>query len=137
MPERLLAYLATLPYFAAYLALAIALLLVFLQIYAWITPHRELELIRAGNDAAAIALAGALFGFVVPLASTIAHSLNIPDMLLWGMVAMAVQIATFVVVKLVRPEICAKVAQGETASAVLLAAISLGVGILNAACMTT
>lgn len=129
-------YLSTLPYFFAYLGVSVGLLVVFLVIYMRITPHPEFELIRAGNNATAIALAGALLGFVIPLASSIVQSRNIPDMLVWGIVAMVVQIATFVVIKLVRPELYRRVDDGQTASAVLLAAISLCVGILNAACMT-
>ena len=130
-------YLATLPYFAAYLAIAVGLLLVFLFLYMRITPHPEFELIRAGNNATAIALSGALVGFVIPLASTIAHSQNIPDMLVWGVVAMVVQIAIVLVIKIAAPQLYQRVDDGQAATAVLLAAISLCVGILNAACMTT
>jgi putative membrane protein len=129
-------YISTLPYFVAYLAIAVGLLLVFLFLYMRITPHPEFELIRAGNNATAITLAGALLGFVIPLASNIAHSQNIPDMLVWGVVAMAVQIAIVVVVKLTAPQLYQRVDDGQTATAVLLAAISVCVGILNAACMT-
>jgi putative membrane protein len=130
-------YLATLPYFAAYLAIAVGLLLVFLFLYSRITPHAEFELIRDGNSATAIALAGALLGFVVPLASNIAHSQNIPDMLVWGVVAMAVQIAIVLVIKIAAPHLYQRVDDGQVATAVLLATISLCVGILNAACITT
>jgi putative membrane protein len=130
-------YLVTLPNFAAYLALAIALLVVFAIVYVRVTPYRELTLIRAGNNAAAITLGGAMLGFVIPLASTIAHSQNIPDMLVWGVVAMAVQIATVGAITLTQRDLYGRVERGETASAALIAAISLCVGILNAACMTT
>jgi putative membrane protein len=130
-------YLATLPYFAAYLAISVGLLLVFLFIYMRITPHPEFELIRAGNNATAIALAGALLGFVLPLANNIAHSQNIPDMLVWGVVAMVVQIAIVVVIKIAAPQLYQRVDDGKTATAVLLATISVCIGILNAACMTS
>jgi putative membrane protein len=129
-------YLATLPYFAAYLAIAVGLLLAFLFVYMRITPEPEFAMIRGGNIATAITLAGALLGFVIPLASTIAHSQNIPDMLVWGVVAMVVQIAVFVVIKLAAPQLYSRVDDGQPATAVLVAAISLSIGILNAACMT-
>src|SRR5215470_347540 len=127
-------YLSTLPYFAAYLAIAVALLLVFLFLYMRITPHPEFELIARGNNATAIALAGALLGFVIPLASSIIQSRNIPDMLVWGVVAMVVQIAIVLVIKPMAPQLYARVDDGQTATAALLATISLAIGILNAAC---
>lgn len=129
-------YLSTVPYFAAYLALAIALLLAFLWAYMRITPHPEFALIAKGNNATAIALSGALLGFVIPLAGTIAHSQNIVDMLVWGVVAMVVQVAIVVAVRIAAPQLYERVDAGETATAVMLAAVSLCVGILNAACMT-
>jgi putative membrane protein len=124
------------PYFAAYLALAIALLLAFLWVYMRITPHPEFALIAKGNNATAIALSGALLGFVIPLAGTIAHSQNIVDMLVWGVVAMVVQVAIVVAVRIAAPQLYERVDAGESATAVMLAAVSLCVGILNAACMT-
>ena len=68
-----------LPPFLAYFAVAIILLLVFIRIYTWITPHSELELIRANNPAAALAFGGAVIGFAWPLSSAITHSLSLLD----------------------------------------------------------
>ena len=56
----------------------------FLALYVLITPHKEFALIRAGNSAAAVQLTGTFLGFAVPMAVVIGHSVNIPDMLLWG-----------------------------------------------------
>ncbi len=130
-------YLSTLPYFAAYLAIAVGLLLAFLFLYMRITPHPEFELIRGGNSATALALGGALLGFVIPLASSIVQSRNIPDMLVWGVVAMIVQIAIVAVIRVVAPQLYERVDDGQMATAVLLASISLSIGVLNAACMTS
>mgnify|MGYP006178921833 CR=1 FL=1 len=49
MLETALSSLSGLPAFLIYFVLAIALLFMFTLIYTWITPHNELELIRA-ND---------------------------------------------------------------------------------------
>jgi len=129
-------YLSTVPYFAAYLVLAVGLLLAFLFLYMRITPHREFDLIREGNSATALALGGALLGFVIPLASSIMQSRNIPDMLVWGVVAMIVQVAMVLVIKVAAPQLYERVDDGQVATAILLAAISVCIGILNAACMT-
>ena len=67
-----------------YVVVGFALAGLFLWVYALITPWREFTLIRAGNSSAAIALVGALLGFCLPLANTIAHSVSLADVVLWS-----------------------------------------------------
>ena len=129
-------YLTTLPNFLAYFAASLALTVIFILVYTWVTPYREFALIRAGNNAAAISLSGATLGFVLPLASTIVNSINWLDMAVWGVVALLVQLGVYVVARLIKPQLNVDIAAGRTASAVSLAAMSVCVGILNAACMT-
>jgi putative membrane protein len=128
-------YLETLPSFLIFFALALVLLAVFTVIYVWITPHKEFTLIRAGNTAAAISFAGATIGFVVPLASVIANSLNVVDMLVWGAIAMIAQIAVFAAARMLMPDLLKTIEAGQIAPAAMLASFSLAIGILNAACM--
>jgi putative membrane protein len=137
MGARIANYLSTLPFFALYFAVAVALLVGFLYAYTQFTPHRERDLIRAGNTAAAIAVSGAALGFVLPLASVIIHSHSVIDMVLWGVVALVVQIATFLAIRFVLPGLTDRIGAGETASGATLGAFSVCVGILNAACMST
>lgn len=136
MFDRAPAYLVTLPNFLIYFAASVALTAIFLLVYMRVTPYREWELIRAGNNAAAISLSGAGLGFVLPLASTITHSVNWLDMVVWGVVAMIVQLGVFLLARVLKPQLNADIAAGRTAPAVSLAAMSVGVGILNAACLT-
>jgi putative membrane protein len=124
--------LSTLPDFLAYFALAIVLAVLFLVIYVWITPHRELQLIRADKPAAAISF----LGFVIPLASAISHSVGLMDCAVWGLVALVVQALTFFAVRLLLPDLPARIERDERAAGILVAALSIGVGVLNAACMT-
>ena len=128
--------LATFPNFVAYFAVGGVLTALFVALYSNMTPHREIALIRAGNVAAAIALSSALVGFVIPLASVVAHSAGIIDLAVWGTVALAVQLGGFIVTRLVLPGLPQAIEAGNTANATLLAGISLSLGILNAACMT-
>jgi putative membrane protein len=86
--------------------------------------------------AAAIALSSALVGFVIPLASVIAHSAGIIDLAVWGTVALAVQLGGFIITRLVLPGLPQTIQAGNTANATLLAGISLSLGVLDAACMT-
>jgi putative membrane protein len=122
--------------FAVYLAISLAYLAVFVAVYIRITPYREMQLIREGNMAASFSLSGALLGFIVPLASAVQHSVSLIDMAIWGVIAMGVQIAAFVVVKLLVPSITRDIPEGKGAQGFFLGSLSLGVGLLNAACMS-
>ena len=128
--------LAGLPAFLAYFALAIALLLVFGFIYTRLTSHDEFELIRHGNSAAAVALGGSLIGFVLPLASSIVHAVSLLDFLIWGVIALIIQLATFFGVRIFLPNLSARISRGESSAGLFVALTSIAIGTINAACMT-
>ena len=125
-----------LPAFLLYLGTSLALLTLFIVIYIWITPYHELKLIREGNVAAAASLSGTLLGFVIPLAHAVALSVNLADMALWGLIALVVQLLVFFAVTRLVPGIARDIPAGSVAPGIFLGALSLGTGILNAACMT-
>jgi putative membrane protein len=127
--------LSTLPNFVVYFVLGGVLTAIFIVLYANLTPQRDIALIRGGNSAAALALVGALLGFEVPLASVIAHSAAIVDLVVWGIVALVVQLGGFLVTRLVLPHLPQAIEDGNIADAVFLAGVSLSLGILTAACM--
>ena len=122
--------------FLVYLGVSLAYLALFVAIYIRVTPYREMQLIREGNMAASFSLSGAILGFIVPLASAIQHSVSLIDMAIWGLIAMAVQIVAFVVVKLFIPSITRDIPENKGAQGFFLGSLSLGVGLLNAACMS-
>jgi len=122
--------------FLVYLGVSLAYLAVFVSLYIRITPYREMQLIREGNMAASFALSGAILGFIVPLASAVQHSVSLIDMAIWGFIAMAVQIAAYVVVKLCIPSLTRDIPENKGAQGFFLGSLSLGVGLLNAACMS-
>jgi putative membrane protein len=111
--------------------------LAFKYVYQRITPHNEMQLIREGNSAAAVALGGALLGYVIPLASALAQTHSLPEFAAWALLAGVIQIAVFWIVRRVAlRDVSARIERGEMACAVYLLSISVAVGILNAACMT-
>ena len=128
--------IAGFPLFVLYFATAVALLALFAAIYVRVTVYRELSLIREGNIAAALSLSGALIGFALPLASAVAHSVNPLDMLVWGVVALVIQLAVYVAVGRLVPHFREAIVAGRAAAAALLAALAIAIGILNAACLT-
>lgn len=136
MLETTLTSLAGLPAFLAYFAVAIILVLVFVRIYTWVTPQDELALIRANNASASLAFGGALIGFALPLSSAITNSMSLLDCVLWGAVALVVQVLTFLALRVVIKQLPERITEGEIATGILSAATAISVGILNAACMT-
>jgi putative membrane protein len=127
--------LSTFPSFLAYFAVGAVLIALFVVLYVNLTPQREIRLIRAGNAAAATALAGSLIGFVIPLASVIRNSAGLIDLFVWGIIALVVQLGGFLVARLVLPNLPEAIDEGHVADAIFLAGLSLALGILNAACM--
>ena len=129
-------FLATLPNFLAYLGTAIVLLVTFVAIYLYVTPYDEINLIRANNTAAAISLSGAVLGFAMPIANVIAHSDTLYDLAVWGVIAGIVQLLAWLVARVALPRLKEAIAAGQVAPAIFVAALSITVGLINAACMT-
>lgn len=127
--------LGNLPAFATFFAAAFAIVAVFLAVYALVTPYNELALIRQGNAAAAVSLSGTLLGLALPVAVAVAVSHNVATMLGWGVVACIIQLLAFIVARLTLPQVAADIPQGKPAAAIFLASLSIGVGIINAACI--
>ncbi len=125
-----------LPAFLSYFAIAILLLLLFGFIYTRLTAHDEFELIRHGKSAAAIALGGSLLAFVLPLCSAIIHSVSLVDFVIWGVIAMVIQIATFFAVRIFLTNLSQRISNNELSAGLFVALTSLSVGAINAACMT-
>lgn len=122
--------------FLVYLAISLVLLRVFVSLYIRITPHPEFTLMKEGNIGAAFSLAGAILGFAIPLGAAVRYSVNWVDMLIWGVIALVVQIAAFVVVKVSIPTICDDITRGNAAQGFFLGSTALAAGILNASCMS-
>ena len=134
---RAAASLAGLPDFIAYLVVALALVALFVQIYILITPQRELALIRAGNASAGVSLGGAILGFAIPLAMSIAQSHDLLDMALWSLVALIVQLGVFFLCGALIGQVAARITNNELATAFFLALTAIAAGVINAACMSS
>jgi putative membrane protein len=119
-----------------YFALSIILIAIFIAIYTAITPYREVALIRDGNQAAAVSLGGAVLGFSLPLAQAVAQSGDLNDMLTWSAVALIAQLAAYGITRVLLPHLPADVKEGKLAPAIFLAALSIAIGVLNAAAMS-
>jgi putative membrane protein len=136
MQNTMLESLSGLIGFCKYFTAAIGFVMVFCQVYCWITPYDELKLVRQGNVAPAVSFGGALIGFILPLHSAITHSVGFFDMLIWAVVAMVVQLTVFGMVRMFFKDLVREIENNHTAAATLLAFFSIAIGILNAASMT-
>lgn len=130
-------FVSNIGHFAAYFGIALIYLFAFKHIYVFCTPYNEWQLIREDkNTAAAIGFGGAITGFTIALSSVISHSVSLVDFALWGVVALLAQLIAFVVVRLFLPKIGSRIENGEISAGIMLAATSVAVGLLNAACMS-
>lgn len=123
------------PPFIIYFAISASMLALFTFIYLRITPYHEIKLIKEGNPAAAASLAGAILGFTLPLAHAVAQAANLVDMLIWGLIALIVQLVCYLIVRALIPGLAKDIHDGKVAPGVFLGVVSLAAGILNAACM--
>lgn len=129
-------YLETLPAFLAYFLTSIALMVAFVVIYIRVTPYREFTLIKQGNAAPAITLSGSLIGFILPLCSVIEASVSLLDLVIWGGIALLVQMLAFWGINALMPFMKEHIPNGQISSAILMAACTLAVGLINASCMS-
>lgn len=132
----MLDYVAGLPAFLGYFAVGLAAYCVFAVIYTFLTPQKEVQLIRAGNLAAVTAFLGALVGFSLPLASAAANSVSIVDYIIWAVVGILAQILAYYIANFTMTDLHEKITAGDIAAGIWGGGIALVIGILNAACMT-
>jgi putative membrane protein len=128
--------LAGIPNFFLYAGIGVLLSIIFAVIYIRVTGHDEVKLIREGNTAAAVALGGSLIGFALPLSKAIAQASSVADCVLWGVMALIVQLLAYALARVVIPDLSRKIEDNMNSTAIVLASISVMAGQLNAASMT-
>lgn len=137
MSEHIMASLSGLPAFFIHFFVAVLALLIFSKLYAWVTPHDEIKLIKKNNTAAATAFVGAMVGYALPLFSALSNSVSLLDFVIWAFVALVIQIVTFIAARrFVYPKLSERIEAGETAAAIKIAGVAIAIGIINAGSMT-
>ena len=122
--------------FATYFGIGLGFMVLYVVLYLYATPHREITLIRGDNLPAAVVLAGALLGFAVPLASALRVANGLLDVAAWAFTALVAQLAAYALVALLLKDFSKRINRGEMAAAVLAGSIHLGVGLINSAAMS-
>ncbi|MDO5091064.1 MAG: DUF350 domain-containing protein [Cardiobacteriaceae bacterium] len=119
-----------------YMVLGAAMLFLFSVIYLRITPAAELKLAKQGNLACALSFGGAMIGFSLAISSSIAQSVHLLDFFLWGLAAGVIQILVYFAATRFIPKANEELVANNVAVGAWLAAVSVSIGLLNAACLT-
>jgi putative membrane protein len=127
---------AGLPRLLSQFVVTIALLMVGVAIYTAFTPYRERDLVSRGNTAGGIVYAGAIIALAIPLASLLATTSFVLDIVVWGVIALLIQLITLAVVSLLLlRHLKTMIEDGNIAAALTVAATQIAVALLNAAAM--
>lgn len=102
-------------------------------LYALLTPHREIQLIRDGNTAAAMSFGAVLVGLAIPLAVSLTASTSPLEMSLWGATIIAVQLLVFRIIDFVLHGLPQRIQEGEVSAATLLAGAKIASALILAA----
>jgi putative membrane protein len=128
---------AGLPYMVLHVAVTVGVLVAGVTVYIWVTPFREIHLIREGNTAAAISFMGAVLGLAIPLAFSLAGSVTALDILIWGAVVVILQLIAFRLVDLLIRDISQRIENDEVPAAIALLTGKLAVAaIISAAVLS-
>jgi putative membrane protein len=128
--------LASLGNYILYLSSTLVTLAIAVVIYVRVTPFDEFALIRSGNVAAAVALAGTLIGYAAVVYAATTHGSTLLETLVWSAISLIGQIIAFEIVQLVLRDLRVGMERGELSYGIALGGVSIAIGIINAACLT-
>ncbi|MAK59730.1 MAG: hypothetical protein CMK09_02005 [Ponticaulis sp.] len=111
------------------------LLVVSCVVYVILTPMKEMELLRNGNASAGLGLAGVIIGLTIPIASALATSLSLFDLLIWGVVALLIQLLSFRVVDLILKDLPKRIENDEAGAAIVLIAVKISTAMIVGAAL--
>ena len=125
--------------FLSFFFTALGLVIVFLYLYAVVTPYDDYKLIFEDNNvAAALGFGGAIIGVSIPLYSALVNSVSYTDFVIWGVIAILIQLIFALVVTRIsgKYSLESKISQGVVPVGILMAFLSICIGLLNAGSMS-
>jgi putative membrane protein len=124
--------------FLLYLAVSFVLLFVGLFLMEITTKVKEFSLMAKGNKAASYLLGGRLLGLAIVLYSSLANSISLLDMAIWGGVGIAAQIIVFYLAEWLTPRfnVNQSIEEDNQAVGLFLMFLSVSIGIVIAGCLT-
>ncbi len=125
--------------FGLYFVTAMAVLGLFLVLYAKVTPYDDYQMIFAHNNtASALGFGGAILGLCIPLYSALVHSVSYIDFVMWAGVAVSIQLVfAFVLTRLDgRYSVKQHIENGNLSVGSFMAFMSVSIGLINAGSMS-
>jgi putative membrane protein len=114
-------------------SVTLVMLILGTALYALLTPHKEITLIREGNSAAALSLGGVMVGLAIPLSVSLRASTSVIEIAIWGAATIAVQLLVFRVTDMVLKGLPERIQDGEISAAALLVGAKLATALVLAA----
>jgi putative membrane protein len=123
------------PDFLMHGGMTLALLIVGCTIHVLLTPMKEMKLIREGNISAGISLAAVIVGLAGPMGACLVTATSIYDILIWGVVAILLQLLAFRAADLLLHDLPKRIEQDQVGSALVLAAVKISAAMVMAAAL--
>ena len=124
------------PVLLIHLGLTIGLFVFGVFVYVKVTPHHEFNLVRENNGAAGLSLAGVVIGMAMPLAFSLAASVNELDILLWGLIVVALQLVAFGAAHVVLRDLSTRIENGEMGAAWVLFSFNIALAMFLSAAIS-
>ena len=131
--EYISALITGLPFLISHLFITLCLLFIGITSYIFLTPIKELKLIKDGNISASISFSGALLGIGIPLASSLSVSNSILEIIIWGVTAIVLQLLCFKVTDTFLKDLSKRIEDDQLATSILLFSIKISVSLINSA----
>ena len=131
--EYISALITGLPFLISHLFITLCLLFIGITSYIFLTPLKELKLIKDGNLSASISFSGALLGIGIPLASSLSVSNSILEIIIWGLTAIVLQLLCFKVTDTFLKDLSKRIEDNQLATSILLFSIKISVSLINSA----
>ena len=136
MDAVILSFVSGLPILLLHFILSLMMLALGAVIYNIVTPYHEIDLIKQGNIAAAVSFGGVLVGLALPLAVNMAGSVNAFDILVFGGVAIILQLLAYRLTDVVLKDLPERIKSGEISAAITLVALKMSISVINAAAVS-
>lgn len=113
----------------------LALLIAGCTVHVLLTPMKEMKLIREGNISAGISVAAVIVGLAIPMAACLATAASVYDILIWGVVAILLQLLAFRVADLLLRDLPKRIERDEVGSALVLAGVKIAAAMVMASAL--
>jgi putative membrane protein len=121
----------------AMLGISLGVLAIGVCVYAAITPYPELRLVRQGNPAAGLTLAGTIIALALPISSVALLGSEPLAQAAWALIAILLQLIAYVAVSRLIRDLPARIEARDCAAAAVLSSLQIAVGLINAAALAS